>query len=434
MSDDLEFIVIDDIPEYIFCIGDDEENEQVIALSGKDGAFKYEKVAELPTAGKDGVLYLVPKSHTTQTASGNPITATITDDAGKLESFQLDGDTLQDGAPSPENPVAIQTVTGDQTVSIFKALITTDTELENSRLNSNGTVNSNISNRLCCSDYIEVKPNTTYRFSVSSVNISKTIQAYFVGYALQDSNGIGNYPNGANWVSPPFSITTGSNCHYVKVGMRFSDDSNISPEDIQDIKLLTELTNYQISLGDVELRAIDDVNDCIYKDGDTWKIHRVIAKIAPTGEETYDLYSGMARFYAGGLATGYAAKVISTHFEWEYANNEGKCYVSTANLIAMGIPDIITVSQAQSWVAANKPIFYCRLATPTDTVITDTTLITQLEAIRTAALESGSNTISNTATGTNLAGGLKIVYYGYDPLNKYDKYFWLDVDGEYESI
>ena len=95
MSDDLEFIVIDDIPEYIFCIGDDEENERVIALSGKDGAFKYEKVAELPTTGEDGVLYLVPKSHTTQTASGNPINVNITDNAGKIESLKLDGDTYQ---------------------------------------------------------------------------------------------------------------------------------------------------------------------------------------------------------------------------------------------------------------------------------------------------------------------------------------------------
>lgn len=38
------------------------------------------------------------------------------------------------------------------------------------------------------------------------------------------------------------------------------------------------------------------------------------------------------------------------------------------------------------------------------------------------------------ANGTNLAGDLEIGYYSYDPLNKYDKYFWLDVDGEYESI
>jgi hypothetical protein len=100
----------------------------------------------------------------------------------------------------------------------------------------------------------------------------------------------------------------------------------------------------------------------------------------------------------------------------------------------MGIPNISTEAQAQAWVSANRPEFYCELSAPTDTTITDTTLVAQLEAIRTAALESGSNIISNTATGTNLACDLEIGYYGYNPLNKYDKYFWLDVDGEYESI
>ena len=53
-----------------------------------------EVVAELPTTGEEGKLYLTPKAHTTSTATGNPITATVTEQAGQLESFQLDGDTL----------------------------------------------------------------------------------------------------------------------------------------------------------------------------------------------------------------------------------------------------------------------------------------------------------------------------------------------------
>jgi hypothetical protein len=54
-----------------------------------------EVVAELPTTGAGGKLYLTPKAHTTQTATGNPITASVTEDAGAIESFQLDGDTFQ---------------------------------------------------------------------------------------------------------------------------------------------------------------------------------------------------------------------------------------------------------------------------------------------------------------------------------------------------
>jgi hypothetical protein len=74
------------------------------------------------------------------------------------------------------------------------------------------------------------------------------------------------------------------------------------------------------------------------------------------------------------------------------------------------------------------------LATPTDTAITDTNLIAQLEAIRTAALETGTNTITNAATGSNLAGDMEIGYYGYNPTNRYDKFIWLDLNNNYEQI
>jgi hypothetical protein len=75
--------------------------------------------------------------------------------------------------------------------------------------------------------------------------------------------------------------------------------------------------------------------------------------------------------------------------------------------------------------------------TPTETIITDSTLIAQLEAIRTALLENGANTIANTAEGSNLAGDMEIGYYGYTPTSQYDKWIWLDVGAagaHYEQI
>ena len=68
------------------------------------------------------------------------------------------------------------------------------------------------------------------------------------------------------------------------------------------------------------------------------------------------------------------------------------------------------------------------------TAITDQTLIAQLEAIRTASLGNGANTITNTATGSNLAGDMEIGYYGFAPRNRYDKWLWLDINNEYEQI
>ena len=70
----------------------------------------------------------------------------------------------------------------------------------------------------------------------------------------------------------------------------------------------------------------------------------------------------------------------------------------------------------------------------TNTTITDTTLIAQLEAIRTASLQNGANTITNTATGSNLAGDMEVGYYGYNPRNRYDKWLWLEINNEYEQI
>ena len=58
-------------------------------------AIAPEVVAELPETGAEGKLYLTPKNYTRGTGTGNPITATVAEDAGKMESFKLDGDTFQ---------------------------------------------------------------------------------------------------------------------------------------------------------------------------------------------------------------------------------------------------------------------------------------------------------------------------------------------------
>ena len=108
---------------------------------------------------------------------------------------------------------------------------------------------------------------------------------------------------------------------------------------------------------------------------------------------------------------------------------------STSGNICVYDPLYDAPNQADNFKAAraNTEIYYA-LATPTDTVIADQTLIEQLEAIRTASLQNGANTITNTAIGSNLAGNMEIGYYGYNPRNRYDKWLWLDINNEYEKI
>ena len=433
MSDDLEFIVIDDIPEYIFCIGDDEENEQVIALSGKDGAFKYEKVDELPTAGEDGVLYLVPKSHTTQTASGNPINVNITDNAGKIESLKLDGGTFQ------------QSYTGKNLFNKNDTGILDDVRVSTSNGKTYGSVGSHVSY------FIKVEPSTTYALTTGRT-------AYYAWYSAPSED---SYISGSGWgdeyyfASPAnaqyirFDFTDGNIIQFVK-GTLVGDyepyvggQPSPNPSYPQDINVVTGTqtisingTNYPISLGSLELCKIGDYQDYIYKDGDDWKVHKEIGEVTLDGSETWTKASANSgyRFWtskATDIKTSIDAVLKANRLgvaQGDTWDNYGISGSYSTNPIRLYIRDALfndmTAEQLRGWLATHNIIAYYALATATDTTITDTNLIAQLEAIRTAALESGSNTISNTATGTNLAGDLEIGYYGYDPLNKYDKYFW----------
>lgn len=606
MSDDLEFIVIDDIPEYIFCIGDDEENEQVIALSGKDGAFKYEKVAELPTTGEDGVLYLVPKSHTTQTASGNPINVNITDNAGKIESLKLDGDTFQqtytgknllnyntivqttlngvtlsladdgtitlngtcssdntrfgfdglslalDGtytlssevisgtitnatdmtkirlfksgysggirvdlantsasstssasgdyilndiridngvvltnykikiqleksatatsfepyvggqpSPSPDYPQQIQTVTGEQVVEVKGKNLFDKNHPNNSQcfVSDNGVLMDGGQNR---SVYIECEPNTTYTVSKSNKGTNNRFCVFnteakpAIGVSVISTVGTRVGENN----SSSYTITTGANAHYLGVYYR-AGSTTPSESEIRDtiqIEKGSTATAYApytkqtlpINLGSIELCKLGTYQDYIYKDGDDWKVHKATVSAIIDGSESWDT-SGTNTFYVANIYSKIGNSIQSASTGEMYASHFTIVDITSSNTLvgaslrvdaAHNVSNLRIRLQDMSggvagfrqMLSAKKPSIYARRLTPTDTTITDTTLITQLEAIRTAALESGSNTISNTATGTNLAGDLEIGYYGYDPLNKYDKYFWLDVDGGYESL
>lgn len=459
MSDDLEFIVIDDIPEYIFCIGDDEENERVIALSGKDGAFKYEKVAELPTTGEDGVLYLVPKSHTTQTASGNPINVNITDNAGKIESLKLDGDTYQ------------QTYTGKN--------LYYDTDGYAQGFIGDGGVVSSSTNSVTNATYIKVSENTQYVMSFNTIVSETTLR------------GIGCYDSNKGFISRIVATSITNNSFQTVAGTAYIrvyfynanglDATNFPTNYISDIQL--ELgstptsgyepyvgglpspnpsypqpvqtvtgeqtisingTDHEIDLGSIELCKLGTYQDYIYKNGEDWKIHKEMSSRTFNGSETnwvwnnsiggYDYCRAYIELGDNYVGSG-RQRDLSNYFHYqEQEHAEGICFTSYKHAYFYPFRDIDTLDKFKTWLSTHNTDVYYALATATDTTITDATLIAQLEAVRTAALSTGSNTISNTATGTNLAGDLEIGYYGYDPLNKYDKYFWLDVDGAYESL
>lgn len=571
-------------------------------------------VSSLPATGEEGKLYLTPKNYTRQTATGNPITATISDGAGTLEGFQLDGDTAQnsytgknligaveqsysnygitntleqDGAircygkceqtyfqitrqtvdsgaasatpcnipagsytlslvnptnvinvvlrlyystsssdynqftlskgnksasvtitspavmfyiwgggttvgqdidmtlklqlesggsytsfepyvggtpsPNPDYPQAVQTVTGEQTVEIVGKNIFDKASLVVGSLQGDGSITGTLTDYQT-SGFMRVIAGETYYKTTSGSARLKFFNANKepLTSAYDDIANAGN----AQAFTPP------ENAAYMRltVTTAYFDTLQIELGTTATAYAPYHATTYPISLGSIELCKLGDYQDYIYKDGDSWKVHKATTKKTLVGEGNTFGKSGNSSnnsfYYASNANTGHYvfsdidtaplggsatstivpsaacnAFIVKSPSATVGTNTQGATfdYIVNTNVtelrLGFGLSSTITsTALLRSWLDTNKPIFYYGLATPTDTTITDSTLIAQLEAIRTAALENGTNTITNSAADSNLAGDMEITYYGYNPTNRYDKFIWLDLNNNYEQI
>lgn len=414
-----------------------------------------EVVTELPTTGAEGKLYLTPKNYTAGTATGNPITISLGEDAGQITSAQLDGDTFQ------------QSYTGK---NLFPSSVTWT--VNRAFPTSNQGEWANWAGYYGFLDYIEVEPDTTYTFS-NAENLK------FI-YGLQ------YYDSGKNWISGDNNtqtFTTPSNCHYIRGAVSSSTEPtqcqlelgasgtsyepyvggvpSPNPDYPQQIQTVTGVqtvsingTDYHIDLGSIELCKLGSYQDYIYKSGSDWKVHKATELWPITNNSSakgYTWESPRKRIYLNpnaGDGLIFSSKVAAV------ADNDTVFPACANKLVAKSFNNIITdgingfcLSQSKAMSFRNNAwtdettarsqldgtnVIY-PLATPTDTAITDTNLIAQLEAVRNATLQA-SNTITNTATGTNLAGDLELGYYEYDPTNRYDKFIWLDLNNNYEKL
>jgi len=128
----------------------------------------------------------------------------------------------------------------------------------------------------------------------------------------------------------------------------------------------------------IELCKIGTYQDYIYKSGNDWYVHKEIGTATDTIGSNSKTISGMVAdssvySYCGGTVSG------------------------------------TTITYSKALVVEN--IIYYALATATDTQITDATLISQLNAVSSAALYEGNTDI--TVTSSNLAGEIDIDYWTY---------------------
>lgn len=429
-----------------------------------------EVVAELPTTGAEGKLYLTPKAHTTSTATGNPIEATITAQAGQLESFQLDGDTFQQsytgknlfvppesttsrGVTYTRNNDGSFNISGTATGGESLASIFTGINLQDGdslTLSSNVAISTGVVYR------VEAYNGNSWLVSLISqvTTMPKTITIPSNATRLRYSIGVlENRTVELNNVT--FQLEKGTATSYEPFVGGIPSPNPSYPQPIRTVTGLQTVsingTNYPLDLGDIELCGLgDDGNgnplckDYIYPDGDDWKVHKATRKESASGL-TWEWANIGWYFARTEYGLGYdidKINIISESFVGvarRPAPTISHAYITMSLDGNVGIknPDITGANNVEAfteWLDNLNTIYIYALLTPTDTTITDTDLIAQLEAIRTASLKNGTNTITNTATGTNLAGDMEIGYFGFNPTNRYDKFIWLNLNNNYEQI
>lgn len=175
----------------------------------------------------------------------------------------------------------------------------------------------------------------------------------------------------------------------------------------------SESKTLPVSLGNIELCKIGNYQDYLYKNNGKWYKHNAIKKLVLNGSENWSVHGTIASwFFWDGVTDGFTNNniigyALSNYFTQKaYSavlslNNGEFAYGQVSGVdrkrFVIKDTDYTTVADFKSWLSTHNTIVYYVLATPTDTEITDTTLISQLEEIsKTLSYQGQTNITSNT--------------------------------------
>ena len=289
-------------------------------------------------------------------------------------------------APNPDYPETVNVVTGEQTVIASGSKNLFDYNSANMQnvgfVSSDGGVGGANANRLTSVNATKLLKGT-YTLSYTGVN-----SCWILAYDL-NGNYLGNGYIQSSWSNGQSKTFTVNQDCQVRLSFRYSGGGSVAVKDY-DIQIETGSTAtsyvpfngvdfYTIDLGATELCKIGTYQDKIYKSGGDWYVKKECGKTTDTVGSASKTISGMV---SGGDIYSYCGGTVNG----------------------------TTVTYASALTVANT--IYYPLATPTDTKITDATLISQLEAVNNATLPKPNAFITVSPTGTNLPGELEISYYG----------------------
>lgn len=281
-----------------------------------------------------------------------------------------------------------------------------------------GTCDSNGSNRV----------EKDSQQGTGTLTVSYTIEAgdqyiyinFYANYASQNVQ-VGDY---ADYDNAQLELSATPTSYEPYVGGMPSPNPGY-PQTVQTVTGTQTITitdgdvqnTYTVDLGSIELCKIGEKQDYIYKSGDNWYLHKECGGVTYTGSagENWDLYSGGSSVFririldmkgqdnqqqiAPLLCNYYTptayAEIINPSY-WPDYGIAGR--VTSSSGIAVRNKDCADVSAFKTWLTTHNTSVYYILATSTDTKITNSTLIGQLNTLFNASLYQPTTTISSAGT------------------------------------
>lgn len=313
-------------------------------------------------------------------------------------------------------------------------------------------------NNRVTSDYIPIKVGETYTISCDLNNLQDVA---LINYNLFDSNKnwLGNRTtNGDDAFSGQkthsFKVNL-ANTKYVRITFRrYSDASTSLPTTIVENSLIqlekgskaNSYTPYGTTpiklckIGNYEDRPFKaDNDDDFYKTLDSatkqtltygkWYLHKEIDKVVLNGSEEWGLANNV--FYKSnnkGLQQTGIKIVKSNYFQEAYnqpSTSNVNIYNSDNSICGSSVgtnrfyikcTSITSTENFKTWLSTHNTIVYYVLATPTNTEITDTTLLEQLNNLMTLPLYKNLTHI--TLTPNDLQPTMKIEYFRDTSINE----------------
>lgn len=282
----------------------------------------------------------------------------------------------------------------------------------NAYINSTGVVTSANTNLL--TDYIKIDNTKKYTISLNT-------EFYFIGCAYYDKNKTYLSRDTIN-NSSSLTITIPNNTEYIRVWMSYATNTNISKTSVMQYEPMiekgTQRTLYSEYFTPIELNKIGTYQDYIYKSNGDWYLHQEIGKVVLDGSENITNPSNtgysntILRFNITVADKKYGKSgtivddILSNNFTCEKLDYDARTIESIAGHAAEHIVIIFidksrlsteNVQGFKTWLSTHNTIVYYVLATPTDTLITNTELIEDLETLYTAKSQEGTTNISITS-------------------------------------